>query len=226
MRKFSLSFLLVLSTMILASCSSYTEQAASNGQSVSSAATVPTVPQEVMDRYASGWPETSKTAVRATILKYGAPAEFTASMLIWRDRVPFKRIVIYKEEISHSFPFSHKDILEHVVNYRVNLDKVDELARFDGSISFNRTRGELSVRSDKEEMNILLLNLANEVVMGKMEVERARMELGRLALNLMNGNNSNMGQSLVFGGQVNTADADRSISGKINWAPARQAQEE
>lgn len=37
-----------------------------------------------------------------------------------------------------------------------------------------RTRGELAARCDKEEMNYLALNLANDIATGKVDVDEAR----------------------------------------------------
>ncbi|WP_157077372.1 hypothetical protein [Robertmurraya korlensis] len=49
-----------------------------------------------------------------------------------------------------------------------------ELAKFDGSVIVERTRGEVSSRCDMEAANILALNLMNDIVTGKLNVEEAR----------------------------------------------------
>jgi hypothetical protein len=48
------------------------------------------------------------------------------------------------------------------------------LARYDGSVIVERTKGEISARCDKEEMNFLAINLGNDVVTGKKDVDAAR----------------------------------------------------
>jgi hypothetical protein len=49
-----------------------------------------------------------------------------------------------------------------------------ELAKFDGSLIVERTRGEVSSRRDMEAANILALNLMNDIVTGKLTAEEAR----------------------------------------------------
>ncbi len=53
-------------------------------------------------------------------------------------------------------------------------DKAGDLARYDGSVIVERTKGEIAARCDKEEANFLALNLANDIVTGKKSVEAAR----------------------------------------------------
>lgn len=54
------------------------------------------------------------------------------------------------EEIDHSFPMPHKDVLLQVINYRVPPDKFDDLAEYDGSVIVERTKGEIAARCDGE----------------------------------------------------------------------------
>jgi hypothetical protein len=108
------------------------------------------------------------------IEKYGQPDEVTAMRLVWHDNGPWKRTIVTKEETDHAFPMPHKDVLEQVIDYRVPTDKVDDLAKYDGSVIVERTKGELSARCDKEEANYLALNLANDVATGKKSPADAR----------------------------------------------------
>lgn len=84
------------------------------------------------------------------IEKYGAPNEYTESMLIWNNNGPWKRTIVYKEEVDHHFPMPHKDVLEQFVNRNVPVEKFTELAQYDGSVIVERTKGEISARCDKE----------------------------------------------------------------------------
>jgi hypothetical protein len=65
-------------------------------------------------------------------------------------------------------------VLEQVIDYRVPPDKADDLIAFDGSVVIERTRGELSARCEGEEANFLALNLAHDIVTGKLDVAGAR----------------------------------------------------
>lgn len=228
MRMQRMAMLLALGP-ILTACSSWekpgsnvSSNSASSSVSKESAAT-PKVDLETLSKYTSGWPESSQKAARTMIEKYGEPAETTDRMLIWRDQSPFKRIIVYKEEVEHKFPILHKDVIEHVVDYRPKADMVDDLYKFDGSIYVDRTRGEISSRCDQEAMNLLALNLAHEVFTGKKDVESARIEFGRQALAFMNGEKGSYTESLQFGRQMNTADADQSMSSQMNFRQAQEA---
>src|SRR5665647_3088692 len=80
----------------------------------------------------SNWPEASKKAANSMIKKYGLPHDYTDMSLIWHESGPFKRFMVYREEVPHNFPLPHTDVLQQWVNYKVPLSKVDDLWQFDG----------------------------------------------------------------------------------------------
>ncbi len=121
-----------------------------------------------------GWSDEAKEAAQLVIDKYGEPDEATDSLLTWSDRAPWKRIVAYRDPDPHQFPAPHKDSVESFLQHAVPPEKVSDLARFDGSVVVNRTRGELSARCHDEEANQLALNLARDIVEGEKSVEQAR----------------------------------------------------
>jgi hypothetical protein len=121
-----------------------------------------------------GWSEDAREAAKLVIDKYGDPDEAADSVLIWDRPGPWKRIVAYREPDGHEFPAPHKDSVESFLQHDVPADKVSDLVAFDGSVVFNRTRGELSARCHDEEANFLALNLAHDIVEGKKTVEEAR----------------------------------------------------
>lgn len=120
------------------------------------------------------WPETARMAANAMMDKYGQPDEATPSQLVWHDNGPWKRTIVYREEIDHHFPMPHKDVLEQFIDYDVPPEMFDELAMYDGSVIVERTKGEISARCDKEVANFLALNLAHAIVHGEHTVEEAR----------------------------------------------------
>jgi hypothetical protein len=159
----------------------------------------------------NSWPEESKKAAKKTIEKYGEPHEFTESMLIWNNNGIWKRTIVYKEEVDHHFPKPHKDVLEQFVNLKVPVDKFDELAKYDGSVIVERTKGEISARCDMEEMNILALNLANDIISGEKNVEEARKFYAETAMAVMKGEKPEYTQKLKFSTDKNSADPDKSV---------------
>jgi hypothetical protein len=120
------------------------------------------------------WNAMSKKAANLTIEQYGPPNEATQSRLIWYNNGPWKRTIVYRDEIPHDFPQPHTDVIENYINYSVPPEMFSELAKFDGSVIVERTRGEVSSRCDMEAANILALNLMNDIVTGKLSAEKAR----------------------------------------------------
>jgi hypothetical protein len=162
-----------------------------------------------MDRLVAGWAPASREAAAAMADKYGPPAEQTASTLVWHATGPWKRTVIYRGEVPHAFPKPHTDVMEQFIDYRVPTDKFDELAEYDGSVIAERTKGELSARCDKEAMNFLALNLANDVATGRRTVAEARQEYARQATAFMGGQPAPYTEGLKFAvAKGGTGDAD------------------
>lgn len=120
------------------------------------------------------WPEEPTNVAETVIDEYGQPDEAAPSRLIWRDNGPWKRSILRREGVTHEFPAEHVDFFEQVIDYHVDPDRVDDLARFDGSVTVRRTRGELSAECHGEPANFLALNLAHDVLTGEKSVEEAR----------------------------------------------------
>ena len=140
----------------------------------SSAGDVTLSPQPTLETVIAAWPAASRAAANKTIAKLGAPDEQTASMLVWNDRGPFRRTIVWRDEVPHLFPKQHLDVIENVIAYRVPAEMSDDLMAFSGSLRIDRTKGELSARCDLEEMNIIALNLADEIVRSFATVTDAR----------------------------------------------------
>ena len=127
-----------------------------------------------VDRIINDWNAMSKKAANLTINQYGPPNEATQSRLIWYKNGPWKRTIVYRDEIPHDFPQPHTDVIENYINYSVPTEMFSELAKFDGSVIVERTRGEVSSRCDMEAANILALNLMNDIVTRKLSAQEAR----------------------------------------------------
>ena len=123
--------------------------------------------QQQASDYWADWPEASKQAAAEMYEKYGEPDGVTEKMVIWNDAGPWKTTTVYKDPVPHNFSKPHKDVLEQTVNYEVPTDKIDELSAFDGSVFAKRTSGVLGTTCDKEPMNVLTLNLAHDIIVGK-----------------------------------------------------------
>jgi hypothetical protein len=157
----------------------------------------------------SAWSGKPKEVADEMIKKYGNPNEATPSMLIWYNNGPWKKSILSKEEVPHDFPKAHTDLLQQFLDYKTPIDKFDDLAQYDGSVIVERTKGEISARCDKEEMNFLALNLANDVATGKKTVDEARQYYAKAAMAFMKGEKDPYTQGLKFTvSHGNTGDKD------------------
>lgn len=127
-----------------------------------------------MEKMMMDWPHASKDAAMFMTKKYGAPAAMTADMAMWGKTGPWKRTIVYKMEYAHDFPMPHTDVMQQWIDYRVPPHHFNDLAWYDGSVVVERTSGEVSARCDKEAANFLALNLTDDIVKGRMSVNRAR----------------------------------------------------
>jgi hypothetical protein len=156
------------------------------------------------------WPDASISAMHEMVGKYGPPDEVSPSQLVWRARGPWKKSVLSRDPVHHEWPSPHEDVLEQSVDYRVPPDKADELAAFDGSVMFERTKGELSARCGGEAANFLALNLAKEIAEGTRSVEDARRVYEDEMSAFKRGEKSRVYVSgLMFVPMKNAADPDR-----------------
>lgn len=160
------------------------------------------------------WPEASRMAAQEIMGKYGQPDISSDNLLVWMNKGQWKTIMVYKAETKHSFPIEHTDMLLQTMMYKVPVDKMDDLGKFDGSVTFDRTQGTMSARCDKEGNNLLALNLANDIITGKKSVEEARKAYGDFVKEKMNGGNPEYMLKLTFAAQsASAADPDMNTTG-------------
>ena len=180
------------------------------------------------------WGAMPRRAAEKTIEKYGLPNEAIPSRLIWYNNGVWKRTLVYRDEIPHNFPQPHTDMLENVINYRVPVEKFDELAEYDGSLYIDRTRGEASARCDMEAANILSLNMMHEIVTGRLTAQQAKKRQAEVESDFMLGRPAPLTERLQFPlPRKDTSDPDRSnmarplmrragrkIKEQLNWKNA------
>ncbi len=163
------------------------------------------------ERTLKSWPEKPMSQVRKTMEKYGMPSSIGSHEAVWYDAGPYRYIRVYSEEVAHDFPAHHTDFYEQAVFYRVPAEKASSLDMFDGSVLIDRTKGLLAARCDKEENNLLALNLANDVITGTKTVEEARAYFGKAIAAAMQGEKDPYMKDLTFKqGGPSAADPDYS----------------
>jgi hypothetical protein len=120
------------------------------------------------------WSQASQAAAQNMLDRYGQPDVVSASMLAWKNKAPFTKIVVMRDGVRHLFPSEHQDVLLEEISLAVPIDKLSELAKFDGSLLVDRTKGTLAARGDTEASNFLALNLADDIINGKRDADNAR----------------------------------------------------
>lgn len=134
----------------------------------------PPAPEIDLAAAIADWPPRSRDAAALIAEKYGAPDEASPSRLVWEQTGPWKRTIVHRDEVAHDFPLPHGDVVEQVLDYQVPVDRIGELVAYDGSLVVARTRGELSVTCDREEMNYVAINLAHQIAGGTLSAKEAR----------------------------------------------------
>jgi hypothetical protein len=120
------------------------------------------------------WPVNSRVTARRLIDKYGPPDAATDERLAWNDHGQWSQIRVFREGATDNFPTTHRDIVENTIQYDVPQDKAGEVIKFYPALDVDRISGTLSSRSDSESANILALNLADEIIRNKRDVDSAR----------------------------------------------------
>jgi len=120
------------------------------------------------------WPGAQKKVAQQMLTRYGPPNEATPTRLTWYRNEHWKRTEITSDAVVHNWPTVHTDFLTQTIDYRVPLPLISAVAEFDGSLTVDRTRGEVSARCDSEAANVLGLNMMHEIATGKRDVASAR----------------------------------------------------
>ncbi len=182
------------------------------------------VDRTAVDKIMASWPNRPKLGAEQMLAKYGPPQEVTPEKLVWHNQGPYKRITVTKAEHHHDFPKPHMDYLEHTIDYRVPPDRAEALAAYDGSCTFDRTRGEMSARCDLEGHNILTLNLAHDIVRGKLTATQAREAFGQHVVEDAKGEYPPYTTALRF--EPSTSDTKFADSPVIPGSPERPLADE
>lgn len=172
------------------------------------------------------WPSQPRKIAEDMIETYGPPDEASDDRLVWHGNGPWKRTEVTREGDPHEFPKPHTDHLEQVVDYQVPVERADEVTAFDGSVAFDRTRGELSARCDSEAMNTLTLNLAHEVASGEMTVDEARHDHALAAMKENMGASPELTEELHFDTTGHRGDPDVEIVSEVTGARLHGRSEE
>lgn len=112
------------------------------------------------------WLDSPKTTMKLMTESYGPPSALAPGTAIWRDRGPWKRIVVHG--------YAPEGYLEQTVGYSVPRSAVAALNEFGHGVRVDLADDELSAASGDESLNRLALNLAVQIAVGKRSAADAR----------------------------------------------------
>lgn len=158
-----------LALAIAASAAAQYTTTSQQNQAITTKATAEQVEQTL-----ANWMTKPKEVARTMIAKYGLPNTASGNVLVWHNNGPWKMTVLENVMIPHDFPVPHYDMLYQSIDFSVPESLFDDLARYDGSLIVERTRGTLGARCDSEMANFLAINLAHDIIMNDRSVSGAR----------------------------------------------------
>lgn len=121
---------------------------------------------------ANWWPGSARAA-RRLIERYGVPDEVHPEHLVWRGNGPWARTVVRNVTPPYG-PAEDLGVVEQAVSYPLSPGQVVDLRAYDLRLDYERGARELAARSDREEVNFLRLNLADDIVNLRMRPEQAQ----------------------------------------------------
>lgn len=130
--------------------------------------------RELAERVSAGWSEEPRLAARLLMARYGPPDLVGSSRMLWHGNGPWKRTIVRDLPRPYAGAASEDlGIIEQSVAYDVTPEQAAAVSPFSPRLSFDSARMEISSRSDREEVNFLRLNLANDVLRGVITVPEA-----------------------------------------------------
>lgn len=125
------------------------------------------------------WSAPSVDAARRLMDRYGVPQEVEPDSLAWLEKGPCLRTrVLNRPRVYRSL--RDFDLIVSTVRYPVTRAQAAELVAFSGALTVDVERGEISSSATREEVNFLILNLADEVARGRKSVPEAQVAYRRV----------------------------------------------
>lgn len=133
------------------------------------------------EKVSSGWSEKSRLAARLMLARYGAPDVVGTSRLVWQGNGPWKRTIV--RDLTRPYasdPGEELGVIEQTVAYNLTPEQAPVLSGFSDRLSADAAAMELTSRADREELNFLRLNLANDLLIRAVAPEDAKAAYARI----------------------------------------------
>lgn len=124
------------------------------------------------------WSSVPALAARRLMEQYGAPDELRLGRMVWNEARPWKRIEV--RDLTPRYGGEEQGVVAQTVVYPLDLEQERAVKSFDGKLAYDRPSLELTAYADREEVNILRLNLASEVARRVTSPEEARADFVKI----------------------------------------------
>lgn len=156
--------------------------------------------EELAGRVSGAWAETPRLAARLMMSRYGPPDEIGASRLVWHGNGPWKRTIVRDAPRAYAGAAGEElGVIEQTAAYAATPGQAEALAAFSRRLSFDAARMEMTSRADREELNFLRLNLADDVVRGRITAAEAQETYARTVALEASGKTTRYLRGLTFG---------------------------
>lgn len=126
------------------------------------------------------WPPETREPAQELTKKYGEPDEIAIHALTWNGVEPWKYVRVYRSYHEHAFPASHIDCIEAVLFHHVPTERISELSRYHGGVSYIRTTSELHIFCKDLATVTYIANVAQDMIQQRLTAEEARKQLNEL----------------------------------------------
>jgi hypothetical protein len=124
------------------------------------------IPSSTARGVVNRWSPPSRDAGRRLLDEYGLPDDVTPWRVTWNWHGPWKRTVVWDGKRVYRSP-EDLAVMEQTVDYPLTREQAAALLAFSGALTVDLEKGELSSRADRESVDFLNLNLADEVARGR-----------------------------------------------------------
>jgi hypothetical protein len=120
-----------------------------------------------------GWWSASARVARLMVERYDVPDEVRSGYLVWNGNGHWRRTVVRNVTPPYGPPVE-LGVLEQTILCPLTPGQAVDLEAYDLKLDYDPGTRELTARSDREEVNFLRLNLADDVVNRRMLPEQAK----------------------------------------------------
>jgi hypothetical protein len=137
------------------------------------------------------WSPAAQRAIRETVTKHGRPDEITHSRLIWTTpKAPWTEILIHRDAVTIDdvrFPYTCAAHLEGVVKAEIKGKVLLNVYDLGWGVVVDRFRGRISVFSDREGVNLLIVDIVGKVAREGLTVADAQLMFKKGVLQVLEG---------------------------------------